>query len=440
MEAGGAVSELRWEEWARREDDPRGAFAKPEALEDLRVVDVSRESVAGMVCTAFLAELGAEILKVEPPGGDPARAWGPPGFTHRGEGLAYLAEGRNKYYITLNLEAADGREAFRLLVRQADAVIEAFPPGRMDGWGIGYRQLSAGKPGLIYVGISALGHYGPRAMEAVPEHDLTSQAASGLTYITGEPHGQDAGSAGVPTKAGPWLAGYAGGAWAAFGLLAALHHRYETGRGQMVDVTPAEGLMRYLEYTVLWHHLNGTVRERVGVYDLAVFPYTFVRVKDGWAHIAGYTDPNFGALCRIMDRLDLPPDPRFATTSARVQPENARALREEIEAWSIQLTSDEILAKILADPGPGVVVFGRVETPEEVLSRENWWERGCFQKYSDAVYGDLTLQMPVWRMTATPPRVRWACRPAGHHNAYVYQKYLGWGPARLAALRARGII
>jgi crotonobetainyl-CoA:carnitine CoA-transferase CaiB-like acyl-CoA transferase len=434
------MTDLPWEEWIRREDDPHRAFAKPEALDDLLVVDVSLRSIAGMVCTAFLAELGAEVLKVEPPGGDPARAWGPPGFTHRGEGLAYLAEGRNKYYITLNLETADGRELFRQLARRADVVVETYPPGQMDAWGIGYRQLSAENPGLIYVAISADGHFGPRAAQAMPEHDLTSQAASGLTFITGEPETNDAGPAGVPTKAGPWLAGYAGGAWAAFGLVAALHYRHETGRGQMVDVTPAEGLMRYLEYTLLWYHIAGRVRERIGYYDLAVFPYTFIRVKDGWAFIAGYTDPNFQALCRIMGRPDLARDPRFATTTARVQRENEGMLREEIERWSIHLTSDAILEKVMTDPGPGVVVFGRVESPVEVLSRENWWERACFQKFSDPVYGDLTLQMPVWRMTGSPPRVRWACRPTGYHSAYVYQKYLGLGPGRLAELRARGIL
>jgi crotonobetainyl-CoA:carnitine CoA-transferase CaiB-like acyl-CoA transferase len=284
------------------------------------------------------------------------------------------------------------------------------------------------------------GHFGPRAAEGMAEHDVTSQAASGLTFITGEPENDDAGPAGVPTKAGPWLAGYAGGAWAAFGVLAALHYRHETGRGQMVDVTPAEGLMRYLEYTLLWYHIAGRVRERFGYYDLAVFPYTFIRVKDGWAFIAGYTDPNFQAICRIMGCPELAQDSRFATPWARVQPENELALREIIESWSIRLSSEEILEKVMADPGPGVVVFGRVESPLEVLSRENWWERGCFQKFSDPLYGDLTLQMPVWRMTRTPPRVRWACRPAGYHNGYVYQKYLGWGPGHLASLRSRGIL
>jgi crotonobetainyl-CoA:carnitine CoA-transferase CaiB-like acyl-CoA transferase len=292
----------------------------------------------------------------------------------------------------------------------------------------------------VYVAISANGHFGPRAAHPVPEYDLTSQAASGLTWITGEPEGRAPAPAAVPTKAGPWLAAYAGGAWAAFAILGALHYRHETGRGQMVDVTPAEAVMRYLEYTLLWYHVSGRIRQRIGPYDLAVFPYTFIRVKDGWACIAGYTDPNFRALCRVMGRPELPEDQRFATPMARVQPENERALRDEIERWSVHLTSEEIMARVTADPGPGVVVFGRVDAPLEVLSRDNWWERGCFERLVDPIYGDLTLQMPVWRMTATPPRVRWACRPPGFHNPEVYRQYLGWGPARLAALRARGVI
>ena len=139
-------------------------------------------------------------------------------------------------------------------------------------------------------------------------------------------------------------------------------------------------------------------------------------------------------------RPELTQDPRFATTSARVKPEHEQLLREEIERWSVHLTSDEILEKVMADPGPGVVVFGRMESPMEVLSRDNWWERGCFEKFSDPIYGELTLQMPIWRMTGTPPRVRWACRPSGYHNDYVFQKYLGWGPSHLAALRAKGVV
>ncbi len=435
-----STSEMDWEAWIRQAEDPGAAFAKPEALDDLLVLHVSRESVAGMICTSFLAELGAEVLTVEPPGGDPARSWGPPDCTHQGEGLAYLAEGRNKYFITLNLEEAAGRAIFRHLARRADVVIDTLVPGRMDEWEIGYRQLSRDNPRLIYAAISAHGHFGPRAAAPAPERDLTSQAASGLTYITGEPEQSDAGDGDVPTRTGSWLAGYAGGAWTAYGILAALHHRHTTGQGQMVDVTPAEGLMRFLEYTLLWYHIDERVRERIGIYDLAVFPYTFVRVRDGWAFVSAYTDANFHALCRVIERPDLAEDPRFSSVWLRVQPENEETLRGEIEAWTSTRLSDEILERAMTDPGPGVVVFGRVESPLEVLSRRNWWERGCFQKFTDPVYGELTLQMPVWRMTETPPRVRWACRPSGYHNQHVYQKYLGLGLRRLKELRDEHVL
>ncbi len=123
-----------------------------------------------------------------------------------------------------------------------------------------------------------------------------------------------------------------------------------------------------------------------------------------------------------------------------MKPESEPILRGVIESWSIHLTSDEILEKVLADPGPGVVVFGRVESPTEVLSRENWWERGCFQQVADPVYGPLTLQMPVWLMTGTPPRLRCPCRPVGHHKEHVHLKYLGFGRGRLQELQGRGIL
>ena len=456
-----------WEHWIRARGDPRAAGGKPEALEGCLVLQACHGSLGAFLCGTFLAEFGAEVIALEPPGGDPLRGFTPFGLTHRGEGLGMLAEGRNKYYVTLNLESAEGRDLFRRLAGKADVVIEGFPPGRLDGWGIGYRQLREANPRLIYAGFSTFGHFGPRAAEPVPEADVVAQALSGLAYITGEPshggeavesavptphggesreaavptpHGGESREAAVPTKVGSWFAAYAGGAWGAFGILAALHHRVATGQGQMVDVAAPEAIMRFLEYNVLWYHLASRIRERVGVYDLAVFPYTFVRVKDGQAMIAGYTDPNFGAVCRIMGRPELAQDPRFRRTVDRTQPENERALRAEIEAWSVRYTADEILAKVLADPGPGTVVFGRVNSPAETAAEANWWERGALARVTDPIYGELTLQMPAARMTATPPRVTWPCRPTGYHNAHIYLTHLGLGPTALAALRDRGVM
>jgi crotonobetainyl-CoA:carnitine CoA-transferase CaiB-like acyl-CoA transferase len=430
---------MRWAEWARAEEDPRAAAGKPEALDGLLVLDCATGHYGGHVLGGFLGELGAEVVKLEPPAGDPARAWGPADARIQGEGLAYLAEGRNRYYATLDLASADGQTLFRQLAARADVVIEGFPPGQMDAWEIGYRQLAPLNPRLIYVALSTHGQFGPRAEGSGPEYDLIDQALSGLAFLTGEP-GDDRPEA-RPTRIGSWISAYAQAAWAGVATLAALHWRDQPGgTGQMIDVSGAEALMRYLEYTLLLYHTARDVRQRMGIYDLAVSVYTFVPVKDGWAFIAGYTDPNFGAICRIMGRPELTEDPRFRTTLDRTQPANRAALRDEIAKWSVNHTASEILARVLADPGPGVVVFGPVNRPTQTLAEAHWWERACFGRLDDPIYGPLLLAMPAWRMTRTPPRLKNPGRPAGHDNGQVYAKYFGFGPERLAELQARGII
>jgi crotonobetainyl-CoA:carnitine CoA-transferase CaiB-like acyl-CoA transferase len=306
---------IPWADWARAAEDPRRAAEKPEALDGLLVLDCAVAHCGGHVLGGFLGELGAEVVKLEPPGGDPARAWGPLDVGLRGEGLAYLAEGRNRYYATLDLASAGGQTLFCHLAARADVVIEGFPPGQMDAWGIGYRQLEPVNPRLIYVALSTHGQFGPRAEGSGPEYDLIDQALSGLAYITGEPGncGPEAG----PTRVGSWIGAYAQAAWGGVATLAALHWRETSGRGQMIDVSGAEALMRYLEYTLLLYHGNREVRERLGGMDIAVSVYTFIPVKDGWAFMAGYTDANFGAICRIMGRSELAQDPRFRTTLDR---------------------------------------------------------------------------------------------------------------------------
>ncbi len=427
------TEETPWDDWIRAAEDPARVADKPEALDDLLVLDLSHGHYGALLTATYLAELGAEVIKVEPPGGDPARRWGPADAACNGEGLAFIAESRNRYHITLDLAKRDGRRLLKGLAARADVLIEGFAPGHLDGLGLGYRQLRRLNPRLVYVACSAYGQWGPAAKGQPAEYDLTDQALSGLLHITGDPDR-------APLKVGSWISAYAQAVWASVGVLAALHWRERSGRGQMVDVSGAEALMRYLEYTVLLYHASGHVRGRTGLYELAVFPYTFVPVKDGWAFIAGYTDPNFGALCRVMGRPELANDPRFSTTLERTTLENEVALRDEIAKWSVKYTADEILARVLADPGPGIVVFGPMNPPTRTLGEAHWWERGCFKRVQDPIYGALLLQMPAWRMTRTPPRLRWACRPAGYHNAHVFTKYFGYGPATLSRLRARSIV
>ncbi len=422
-----------WSDWIKAEEDPARVPEKPESLDDLRVLDLSQGHYGALLTGTYLAELGAEVIKVEPPEGDPARRWGPPDASVNGEGLAFLAEARNRYFVTLNLESPEGRSLIMGLAARADILIEGFAPGYLDHLGLGYRQLAELNPRLIYVACSSYGQFGPLAPGQPAEYDLIDQALSGLLYVTGDPEKS-------PMRVGSWISAYAQAAWACLATLGALHWRETSGQGQMIDISGAEALMRYMEYSVILYHATGQVRERMGLYDLAVFPYTFARVKDGFAFIAGYTDQNFQAICRIMGRPDLARDPRFSTTLQRTTLANEIALREEIERWSINYTAEEILQKVLADPGPGIVVYGPMNLPSATLREDHWWERGCFKRVKDSIYGELLLQMPAWRMTRTPPRLKWPCRPVGYDNSRIYQEYCGLGSGRLAELRSQGTI
>lgn len=430
-----------WSEWVRTRTAPATVAAKPEALDHLRVLDVSRGDFGALFCSSLLAELGAEVIRLEPPDGDPARRFSPEGLMVEDTGLAYLAEGRNKLAATCALEREEGRALFRRLVGRVDAVVEAFRPGQLDAWGIGYRQCSADHPGLIWVALATHGQFGPRARMPIPDYDVTNQALSGVVFATGEmPSTEPPQPWEVPTKIGAWMGWYVAGAWAAFGTLLALRHRRRTGRGQLVDVSGAEGLMRLTNYNLVWHAMYGKQLFRVGNVDLGIYPYGIVRTKDGYAFLAGFSDVNFKALCAILERPDLPADPRFATFLDRAKLENMTPLKAEIETWTTRFTAAEILAKVQAYRGAGVVATAKANTPGEVLTEEHWRERGALQVVEDPVYGRLLLQAPPLHMTETPPRIKWGCRRVGADSEFVYGKYLGLGREALVELRHKGII
>jgi len=377
---------------------------------------------------------------VEPPTGDVARLFTPQGLKHKDSGLAYLVEARNKRHVTLNLETEEGRLLFARLARHMDVVIESAVPGQMDAWGIGYRQLSVLNPRLIYLGLSTHGQFGPRASRPIPDYDITDQALSGVPYVTGEPEGQGPPDSSAPTKQGNWMAWYVGGAFGAFAVLAALHWRWQSGRGQFIDLSPGEAEMRFSDAGVIWYHAAQRIQERVGGLHIQVFPYTLIRSKDSYSFIAGFSDVNFTGLTNIMGKPELK-EP-FATTKDRIL--KARQLHQELEKWSAELTSDEILDRVqdymLNKRGPGTVATAKLNRPEDTLAEPHWWERGVFQKVEDADYGELLLQAPPWKMSATPPRIKWACRPVGADNQFVYLKYLGLGAERLQALKSAGIL
>lgn len=439
------IEDKSWYDWAREQTDPSEAPQKLEALADLLVLDVSYGNIGGLVCSSMLAELGAQVIRIEPPEGDLARRFSPFGVMHEGTGLGYLAEGRNKRHITLNLKERRAREIFETLARKADVVIETFLPGTMDSWSIGYRQLRASNPRLIYAALYTYGQFGPLASKGRPGSEISNQAYSGLAYINGEPELDGPAEYAVPTKTGSWYGWYAEGMFAAYGILMALNFREDTGKGQFVDISGAECIMKFIDYNISWFHMDGKIKERLGSYDPSVFPYTFIKCKEGYTFMAAYNDEAFNTLMEIIERPELVEDPRFSSFMNRTSLENEEALQKILEEWSTQYPVDEVIDRVQAaisrkDGRAAAVVTGKVTRPPDTLKEHNWWDRGSFRTFEDPVYGELTLQGPLWKMSETPPRLKWLCRPVGAENEFVYLKYLGIGRSELAELKKKGVI
>jgi crotonobetainyl-CoA:carnitine CoA-transferase CaiB-like acyl-CoA transferase len=434
--------------WAKGATDPGRAASKPEALAGLRVLEHCPGHFGGMVAASILGEFGADVLKVEPPGGDPARSYAPEGIAIAETGLPFLSEARNRRFVTLSLAGPGGRALFRRLAGAADVIVTSEGAARMEEAGLGYASLSAENQGLVFVALSTYGSFGPDARRRVKDADILCQALSGAPYIVGEPDGEEGAPPEphrAPTRLGNWHAWFVQGAWAAFGTLAALRFREETGRGQFVDVSGAEGLMKFADYNITWMHTGGQARERVGNFDPAVFPYTYIRCRDGHTFIAAYNDEAFETLMTIIGRPHLVRDPRFSTPAARVRMENEKMLLAILEEWSGNLTADEILRAVEEHTsrrsGPAAaVVTGRVNRPLETLAEGNWRERGCFERVAAPGYGDLLLAAPPWKMSGTPARIKSACRPPGADNREVYCGLLGLSPAEIDSLSSRGVI
>lgn len=432
--------------WAHDATNPGRASGKTEALAGIRVLEYTPGHFGGMVGASVLGEFGADVVKIEPPGGDPARLYTPEGISVEGTGLPFLSEARNRRFVTLSLDHPEGREIFRRMAGTADVVVETVGAKRMEEDGTGYPSLSRAHPGLVWLALSVYGSFGPNADRAVADSDILCQALSGAPHIIGEPPEEgEAGPHRVPTRLGNWHAWFVAGLWGAFGVLAALCHRKATGRGQFVDVSGAEGLMKFVDYNITWMHTAGRARVRLGNFDPAVFPYTYIRCRDGHTFMAAYNNEAFETLMEIIGRKELAKDPRFSTAAARVRMENERALQEILEEWSEERTADEILRAIeehtSKKSGPAAaVVTGRVNRPLETLAEENWRVRGCFTTVDDPVYGRLLLASPPWKMSGTPPRIRSACRPPGADNETVYAELLGMTRDDLRNLSGRGVV
>jgi crotonobetainyl-CoA:carnitine CoA-transferase CaiB-like acyl-CoA transferase len=291
----------------------------PSALPGLRILDFSRV-LAGPFATMLLADLGAEVIKVERPGsGDDTRAWGPP-YDARGQSTYFDAVNRNKLSVGLDLGTAEGLAKAKALAADADVLVENFRPGLLDGFGLGYADLQAANPGLIYCSITGFGRTEQAA--ALPGYDLLVQALGGLMSITGEPDGE-------PQKVGVALVDVLAGLFATVGILAALRHRDISGEGQLVEVNLLSSLLASLVNQASSYTVGGVVPQRMGNEHPSIAPYALYPTANGHIVLAVGNDRQFRALCEVLGSPALAEDSRYLTNPLRVQ--NRDALRVQLE-------------------------------------------------------------------------------------------------------------
>jgi crotonobetainyl-CoA:carnitine CoA-transferase CaiB-like acyl-CoA transferase len=304
-----------------------------QALESVRIVDFSRV-LAGPLATMVLADLGAEVVKVERPGGDDTRAWGPP-WDASGMSTYFQAVNRNKRSIVLDLRASADLRRARALLDGADVVVENFRPGVMDRLGLGYESAHAQNPGLVYCSITG---FGAGAGAELPGYDLLVQAVGGLMSVTGAADGP-------PQKVGVALVDVVCGLFASTGILAALRHRDRTGEGQRVELDLLTCLLAGLVNQSSAYTLAGEVAQRMGSAHPSIAPYELLPAAEGELIVAVGTDAQFAALCAVLGCAALAEDPRYATNAARVAARAPlrellleRLARRPAGAWVAELT------------------------------------------------------------------------------------------------------
>ena len=419
-------------EWSQFLSKMMAVEGKPEALDDMMVLDLSYANFSGNVTASFFAEAGAEVIKVEPPEGDPSRILSPYGANIQGVGVPYLMESRNKRHITLDLAGAEGRENLKRLAKQADILIETFAPGEMDEWGIGYRQLREFNPGLIYIAITPYGHYTARGQEAAhtPWTDLTSQAESGLAALIGdlpsapEPYNW-------PTRAGFYAAGYTSAVGAACGGLIASLFKRRTGEGQMIDIAAADAFASCVGFPPTIGYVWKKPRIRYGTLDYGLCPYGFFKCKDGYVAIACFRDQDFRAALKLLGKWKIEEDWKTLLDRITDDIDKVLELNGIVEKAVADLTYGEINEKFSTYSvkaarskwrGGGLPVTTKMLTAKDVLQDKLWQVRGTFNKIEHPAYGVVTLPI-TGKMSRTPLRIKWISAGIGEDNDYIFKKY-----------------
>ncbi len=388
------------------------------ALEDIRVLELT-QVMAGPFCGQVLADMGADVVKVEPPGGDSTRR--SLGFRMGGDDTAaFLAVNRNKRSLTLDLKDDAHRAAFHRLARDADVVLENNRPGVAARLGVDYETLAEINPRLVYASISGFGQTGPYAQR--PGYDLIAQGLAGVMSVTGEPGGN-------PVKCGIPIGDLSAGLFGAVGILSALHARERTGYGQYVDTSLFEGALALSiwETAELW--ATGRVPGKLGSAHRLTAPYQALRTGDGYITVGGNTQKLFERLCEVLGRAELAGDPRFATNDERMA--NVAALVEELEAALASRGTDEWVMALVE----GGVPCGPIHDYAEVFADPHTQAREMEVTVEHPVEGTIrALGIPV-KLSDTPGAIRRPAPLLGQHSEEILRES-GFSASEIEALTA----
>jgi len=388
---------------------------------DLRILDFSRV-LSGPFCTALLADLGAEVIKVEPPRGDDYRHIGP---FKDGESAYFLLANRGKKSVTLDLKSQTGRELARNLAVHCDVLVENFRPGVATRLGIGYQQLRALHPRLIYASISGFGQEGPLA--ARPAYDIIAQAMSGIMETTGEP-------AGPPTLIGESIGDLSAGLYAAWAIAAALYQRERSGCGRRIDVAMLDALISFSPSALAQYLFAGKVPRRVGNRHPVSAPFGVFRTRDGFAAIAVLGDAQFARLGGVIGAPDAGADPRFASDENRTA--NEPALRELIERWTTAHATREVVERLLDER----IAAAPIWNIEQAVESEQVRGRGLLRDVEHPVLGRIRLPCQPVRFSGLEPGAPRPPPRLGEHTRTVLREILNLSDEILNGLEAADVV
>lgn len=394
-------------------------------LRDVRVIDVGTRIGAPFAAT-LLGEFGADVIKVEDPrGGDFLRHIGP--FAGDGDySLFWATEGRTKRSVTLDLRVPEGQAVMRRLAGAADVLVENFRPGTMESWGLGPADLEQVNPALVYSRVSVYGQDGPYAGR--PGLDRMGIALGGLLYVTGEADRP-------PQRPGVVVSDYLTGVFAAFGIMVALWERRRSERGQSIDLSLYESVLRILEAIPATYAATGQVRERSGNRLPHSAPLDNYLCADGvYVCIVGASDANFARLCSVIGRPDLTGDHRYDTLAKRA--EEGDVLNDLVASWCATRRSRDVVDAMVA----GGVPVALAASIADVFDDPQVAARGSLVEVDDPVTGPLCQQGVTPRLSRTPGSVDRGAPRLGEHNEEVYCGLLGMPADELARLRRTGVV